>query len=98
MSRLILDAYRRLPDIGFLEEERKNLAGIVLTHAHEDHFGGVFALWPKLKVPVYATPFTAALMEAKRMGEPGAPEIPVRRSAFSVSGNGGVVACAGTVP
>jgi ribonuclease J len=67
-----------VPDIGFLEEERKNLAGIVLTHAHEDHFGGVFALWPKLKVPVYATPFTAALMEAKRLGEPGAPEIPVK--------------------
>jgi ribonuclease J len=67
-----------VPDISFLEEERKNLAGIVLTHAHEDHFGAVFALWPKLKVPVYATPFTAALMEAKRMGEPGAPEIPVK--------------------
>jgi ribonuclease J len=67
-----------VPDISFLEEERKNLAGIVLTHAHEDHFGAVFALWPKLKVPVYATPFTAALMEAKRLGEPGAPEIPVK--------------------
>jgi ribonuclease J len=67
-----------VPDISFLEEERKNLAGIVLTHAHEDHFGAVFALWPKLKVPVYATPFTAALMEAKRMGEPGSPEIPVK--------------------
>jgi ribonuclease J len=67
-----------VPDIGFIEEERKSLAGIVLTHAHEDHFGAVFALWPKLKVPVYATPFTAALMEAKRMGEPGAPEIPIK--------------------
>ncbi len=67
-----------VPDISFVEEERKSLAGIVLTHAHEDHFGGIFALWPKLKVPVYATPFTAALMEAKRQGEPNAPEIPVR--------------------
>jgi ribonuclease J len=67
-----------VPDIGFIEEERKSLAGIVLTHAHEDHFGAVFALWPKLKVPVYATPFTAALIEAKRMGEPGAPEIPIK--------------------
>ena len=65
------------PDIRFLIEERKNLAGIVLTHAHEDHFGAVLDLWPKLKVPIYATPFTAALLESKRVGEPGAPEIPV---------------------
>ena len=67
-----------VPDISFLEEERRSLAGIVLTHAHEDHFGAVFALWPKLKVPIYATPFTAALMEAKRMGEPDVPELPVK--------------------
>ena len=66
-----------LPDIRFLVEERKNLAGIVITHAHEDHFGALLELWPRLKVPVYATPFTAALIEAKRRGEPGAPEIPV---------------------
>src|SRR5436190_1409438 len=65
------------PDIRFLIEERKNLAGIVITHAHEDHFGALIDLWPKLKVPVYATPFTAALLESKRIGEPGAPEIPV---------------------
>lgn len=66
-----------LPDIRFLVEERKNLAGIVLTHAHEDHFGALIDLWPKLKVPLYATAFTAALLEAKRQSEPGAPEIPV---------------------
>jgi ribonuclease J len=67
-----------MPDISFLEDERKNLAGIVLTHAHEDHFGAIFDLWPKLRVPVYATPFTAALMAAKKEGELGAPDIPVR--------------------
>ncbi len=66
-----------VPNISFVEEERRSLSGIVLTHAHEDHFGAVFALWPKLKVPIYATPFTAALMEAKRLGEPNAPELPV---------------------
>jgi ribonuclease J len=66
-----------LPDIRFLVEERKNLAGIVLTHAHEDHFGALLDLWPQLRVPVYAGPFTAALIEAKRRGEPGAPEIGV---------------------
>jgi ribonuclease J len=71
-----------LPDIAYLVEERRNLVGIVLTHAHEDHFGALLDLWPRLKVPVYATPFTAALFEAKRQGEPGAPEIPVREVAL----------------
>src|SRR3979490_782385 len=66
-----------MPDIRFLVEERRNLLGLVLTHAHEDHFGAVLDLWPRLKIPVYATPFTAALLEAKRQGEPGAPEVPV---------------------
>ncbi len=66
-----------LPDIRFLIEERKNLAGLVLTHAHEDHFGALIDLWPKLKIPVYATPFTATLLEAKCESEPGAPEIAV---------------------
>jgi ribonuclease J len=65
------------PDIRYLVAERKNLSGIVLTHAHEDHFGALIDLWPQLRVPVYATPFTAALLEAKRAGEPGAPQIPV---------------------
>ena len=49
----------------------------MLTHAHEDHFGALLDLWPRLKVPIYATPFTAALLEAKCAGEPGAPKIPV---------------------
>jgi ribonuclease J len=66
-----------LPDIRFLVEERRNLLAIVLTHAHEDHFGALLDLWPRLRVPVYATPFTAALFEAKRLGEPGAPQIPI---------------------
>src|SRR5947207_6247727 len=66
-----------MPDIRYLVEERRNLLGLVLTHAHEDHFGALLDLWPRLEVPVYATPFTAALIEAKRQGEPGAPEIPL---------------------
>jgi ribonuclease J len=66
-----------MPDIRYLVEERRNLLGLVLTHAHEDHFGALLDLWPKLKLPVYATPFTAALLQAKRESEPGAPEIPV---------------------
>src|SRR5215207_7071031 len=66
-----------LPDIRFLIEERRNLLGIVLTHAHEDHFGAIIDLWPRLRVPIYATPFTAALFDAKRRGEPGAPDVPI---------------------
>src|SRR3954453_18947663 len=66
-----------MPDIAFLIEQRKNIAGLVLTHAHEDHFGALMDLWPRLRVPVYATPFTAALFAAKRLSEPGAPDIPI---------------------
>jgi ribonuclease J len=66
-----------LPDIRYLIAERRNLVGLVLTHAHEDHFGAILDLWPKLKIPIFATPFTAALLAAKRGSEPGAPEIPV---------------------
>jgi ribonuclease J len=67
-----------MPDVAFLIEQRRNLAGLVLTHAHEDHFGALLDLWPKLRCPVYATPFTAALFEAKRLGEPLAPDVPVK--------------------
>ena len=67
-----------MPEVRFLVEERRNLVGLVLTHAHEDHFGALLDLWPRLKVPIYATPFTAALLEAKRQSEPGAPDIPVK--------------------
>ena len=65
------------PDISYLEEERRNLAGILITHAHEDHFGALVDLWPRLRVPVYATPFAAGLLAAKLAGEPGRQHIPV---------------------
>ncbi len=67
-----------MPDIAFLIEQRRNLLGLVLTHAHEDHFGALLDLWPRLRCPVYATPFTAALFEAKRLSEPLAPDVPVK--------------------
>jgi ribonuclease J len=67
-----------LPDIRFLIAERKNIVGLVLTHGHEDHLGALIDLWPRLKVPLYATPFTAALFEAKRLSERGAPDIPIK--------------------
>jgi len=66
-----------MPDITFLEKERKNLVGLVLTHAHEDHFGAIIDLWPRLKCPIYATKFSAALFEAKCEAERNPPKIPV---------------------
>jgi ribonuclease J len=67
-----------LPDIRYLVEQRRNIVGLVLTHAHEDHMGALIDLWPRLNVPLFATPFAAALFEARRLSEPGAPKIPVQ--------------------
>ena len=66
-----------LPDISFLASERKNLKAIIITHAHEDHYGGLNDLWPGLNVPVYASGFTAGLLEAKRRYEESRGDIPV---------------------
>ena len=54
-----------VPDISFLAERRDDVLGIVATHAHEDHIGAIALLWPMLKCPIYATPFTAKLIEGK---------------------------------
>lgn len=67
-----------LPDLRFIEEERGALAGLVITHAHEDHIGAVIEMWPRLGVPVYATPFTAGMLKAK-LAEYGAKlKVPIR--------------------
>jgi ribonuclease J len=67
-----------MPDLNFIENAKKNLVGIVITHAHEDHIGALAELWPGLGVPVYLTRFAAGLAEARRLSEPGAPRIPLR--------------------
>ena len=54
-----------LPDPGFIVEHRDRLAGLVLTHAHEDHLGAVPYLWQRLQCPVYATPFTISILKRK---------------------------------
>ena len=53
-----------------------NLLGIVITHAHEDHYGALLDLWPRLKAPVYMTPFAAGLLAAKRAGRAERAENP----------------------
>ena len=66
-----------LPDVRFIEERRQDLAGIVITHAHEDHIGAVIELWPRLQAPVYATPFTAGMLRAKLAEHGNGLNIPI---------------------
>ncbi len=65
-----------MPDIRFLAEQRDAVLAIIATHAHEDHIGAIAPLWPALKCPIYATPFTARLIEGK-LAEAGL-SVPVR--------------------
>jgi ribonuclease J len=74
-----------LPDPEFIADYAKDILGIVLTHAHEDHIGAVAWLWPRLKAPLYATPFTAFLLreklrEADLLDEAPITEIPLSGS------------------
>ena len=59
-----------MADPTFIAERRDKLVGLVITHAHEDHIGAVAWLWPRLKCPVYATPFATAVLRRK-LGEVG---------------------------
>ncbi|NVK54862.1 MAG: ribonuclease J [Alteromonadaceae bacterium] len=58
------------PDPTFIVEHKEHLAGLVVTHGHEDHIGAVAALWPRLRSPVYVTPFTAEILYRK-LGQAG---------------------------
>lgn len=60
-----------LPDPKFLVERKKDLVGLIITHAHEDHIGAVAHLWPRLKCPIYASPFTASVLRQKLAEKPG---------------------------
>ena len=52
-------------DPGFIIDKKEDLAGLVLTHAHEDHIGAIAHVWPKLLCNIYATPFTSVLIQEK---------------------------------
>jgi ribonuclease J len=66
-----------LPDLTFAEKIKRDLLGLIITHAHEDHIGAVAELWPRFQCPVFATPFAAALLAARLEGIVDAPDIPV---------------------
>ena len=66
-----------VPDISFIVEHKKDLLGLVLTHAHEDHLGAVPYLWRELECPIYATPFTSCFLKNKlaEMGPGKKPQV-----------------------
>jgi ribonuclease J len=78
-----------MADTAFIEARREQLAGIVLTHGHEDHLGALPYLWRRLRCPVYATPFTAALAHSK-LNRAGLEEVPLHEvglgARFAVGG------------
>ncbi|MBI1300493.1 MAG: MBL fold metallo-hydrolase [Alphaproteobacteria bacterium] len=54
-----------LPDPSFVSRHKEKIAGMIITHAHEDHIGAVAYLWDQLECPIYATKFTAAVLKRK---------------------------------
>ncbi len=66
-----------LPDIAFIDKIRPHLVGLVITHAHEDHYGALADLGPRLGCKIYMSPFAAHLAEVRRLSEPGAPRLPI---------------------
>jgi ribonuclease J len=54
-----------VPDISYIMKHKKNIAGMVLTHSHEDHLGAVQYLWEALECPIYASRFTSAFLHGK---------------------------------
>lgn len=54
-----------IPNIAYLEERKDKIRGILFTHGHEDHIGGIPYIWPKIPAPIFATKLTAGFIEAK---------------------------------
>jgi ribonuclease J len=74
-----------LPDPEYIEAYADRILGIVVTHAHEDHIGAVAWLWPRLKAPVYATPFTAFILREKLREADLLDQVPITEVALGGS-------------
>jgi len=66
-----------LPNIEFIQEIKKDIVAIILTHAHEDHMGGIPYLWDQIGAPVYTSKFCAAMLKEKFSGM-SQPMIPIK--------------------
>lgn len=66
-----------MPDPQYIEDHKESLAGIVLTHAHEDHLGAVPYLWDRFKCPIYATPFTVSVLKRKLAEDSKFKDVPI---------------------
>ncbi len=55
----------QMADPALISERREQLAGMIITHAHEDHIGAVPYLWERLRCPIYTTRFTAEVLKRK---------------------------------
>ena len=67
-----------LPDPAFISAQKESIAGLVVTHAHEDHLGAIPWLWDKLQCPIYTTAFTAELLRRKLEQHKPGNKIPIR--------------------
>ncbi len=67
-----------MPDVGFITKNRKRFAGLVITHAHEDHVGAIAWLWPQLKCDVHCTAFAAELLKLKFIEHGIDEDVPVK--------------------
>ena len=54
-----------IPDITYLRDKVNKIKGIIITHGHEDHIGGLAYIWPDLQVPIYTQRLTAGFIRAK---------------------------------
>ena len=54
-----------IPDISYLRDKKHKIKGIVITHAHDDHIGGLPYIWPELRVPVYSQKLTIGMIKGK---------------------------------
>lgn len=54
-----------IPDINYLRDKKSKIRGIIITHGHDDHIGGLPYLWPELNCPIYSQKLTIGLIKAK---------------------------------